>query len=323
MQDKVKYGIIGFGTYAEKRLLPAFLKSRHSVLTAITKRNIDQAKNLAQRYRISGYFDDVPRMLEQGDVDAVIVTSPPGFHMEHALISASYGKHVMVEKPFASDQSQALKMVNACREKNVKCMAAFVMRFIDAIQKTRAWIHAGKVGTVDFAGGYFGLDVTFSSREWLLDPALSGGGVVADLGSHFLDLLQYVLDQKIIRTQVIMTPSFSPRAVERKAIIELEFENQILGSIYLSFNVIRESGLTFHGSQGKLSLKNFNRPEVTVNLDYYNSAGDLVIDVPNGNYYARMIDHFSESILYDTPLLTPGEVGLENQKIIDTIYGKK
>jgi len=322
MHEKIKYGIIGFGTYAENRLLPGFAKTQYSVLSAITKRNIGQAKGLAQKYQISDYFDDVQKMLEQSDVDAVIVTSPPGLHMEHTLISANYGKHVMVEKPFATHQSQAEKMLAACRENNVKCMAAFVMRFIDAIESARTWIHSGKLGAVDFAGGYFGLDASLSSREWLYDPALSGGGVIADLGSHFLDLLQYILNRKITRIQAVMEPLFSRQTVENKAIIQVEFEKQILGSIYLSFNVIRESGLTFHGSQGKLSLKNFNQPELTVHLNYYDSSGDSVIKVPNGNYYARMIDHFSESILFDKPMLTPGEVGLENQKLIDAIYGR-
>jgi len=320
MKDKINYGIIGFGRYAEKRLLPAFSKTRFSVLRAFTKRDIGKARNLAQKYHIEYYFDDIHKMLELPELDAVIVTSPPGLHKEHTFKAATFRKHVMVEKPFAVSNLEAEQMVEVCREQKVKCMAAFVMRFIDALEVTRSWIQAGKLGVIDYAGGYFGLDISLSSREWLNDPVLSGGGVIADLGSHFLDLFQFILNRKVTFSQALLKPPFSRQGVENKAIIQLEFEEQIIGSLYLSFNVIRESGLTFHGSKGKLSLKNFNQPEKTVQLHYSDSSGETVRDIQNGNYYAKMIDHFSESIIYDKPVITPGEVGCDNQKLIDGLY---
>ena len=83
-------------------------------------------------------------------------------------------------------------------------MAAFVMRFIEAIQVARELILSGKLGELKYIGGYFGIDSSLSNRLWLDDPVVSGGGVVADLGSHFFDLITYLSGST---TPTVITPS--------------------------------------------------------------------------------------------------------------------
>ena len=322
MNKRINYGIIGFGRYAENRLFPAFQKTRYSTLIAINKRDINQAREIAARLSIPKYFDEPATLLQQSDVDAVIITSPPGFHMEHTVLAANHGKHIIVEKPFAVNQSQARTMVKICKQKNINLMAAFVMRFIDAIDVAREWVLSGKLGDLRFAGGYFGIDISHSNRSWIDDPAVSGGGAIADLGSHFIDLLQYVSGRKMSIISATVKPDPGKHSVEKNALISFELEQKTIGSLYVSFQVIRESGLTFHGSKGKLTLQNFNQPESMVNLVYMDETGEAIVPVKNENYYARMIDHFSQALLRNKPLLTPGETGLENQILIDNIYSK-
>jgi len=320
MNKRINYGIIGFGRFAENRLFPAFAKSRYSTLIAIHKRDLNQAREIAGKLNIPKYFDDPATLLQQSDIDAVIITSPPGLHMEHTVLAANHGKHIMVEKPFAVNQTQAETMVKICNQQDVNLMAAFVMRFIDAIDVAREWILSGKLGDLRFAGGYFGIDTSFSNRLWLDDPAVSGGGAVADLGSHFIDLLQYISGRKMSIVGATVKPYPSKDSVEKNALITFELGQKTIGSLYVSFQVIRESGLTFHGSKGKLTLQNFNQPESMVNLIYLDKTGETIVPVKNGNYYAGMIDHFSQALLYNKPLLTPEETGLENQMLIDKIY---
>ena len=201
-------------------------------------------------------------------------------------------------------------------------MAAFVMRFIEAVEVAREWILKGKLGELHFTGGYFGIDTTYSSRSWLEDPIVSGGGAVADLGSHFIDLIQYVSDSKMNIIDASLKPIFDKHLVEKNALISFDLDNKVLGSLYVSFQVIRESGLTFHGSKGKLTLQNFNQPDTMVNLIHLSETGEKIIPVQNENYYTKMIDHFSEAILKNQTILSPGETGLENQRMLDEIYHK-
>ncbi len=316
----VNYGIIGFGMYAENRLAPAFSSTKWSKLVAISKRNIEQAASKAKQYNVPLHFDNPDTMVKNPKVDAVIITSPPAYHRGHTIIAAKAQKHVIVEKPMSLNTKEAEEMVKVCDEVKVKLMVAYVMRFIDVIQETKKFIQNDRIGQIFYAGGYFGLDTALTHREWLNNPQISGGGSVADLGSHIIDLQQYILNKRIIDVKSFIKPLYNTKNIERNAVASLEFEDSILGTIYVSFTVHRQSGLTFHGSKGKLSLQNFNQPDKEVTIELTGKENKL-IKVYNQYYYTKLIDHFSEAILFDKQIETPGDVGVHNQKIIDKIYG--
>jgi len=316
----INYGIIGFGRYAENRLTPAFSSTKWSQLIAISKRNREQAASKAQQYNVHLYFDDPDIMVKNPEVDAVIITSPPAFHREHTIIAAKAQKHVIVEKPMSINAKEAEEMVQVCDEVGVKLMVAYVMRFIDVIRETKKVIQNDCIGQIFYAGGYFGLDATLTHRDWLNNPQISGGGSVADIGSHIIDLQQYILNKRIIDVKSFIKPLYNMENIEQNAVASLEFEDGILGTMYVSFTVHRQSGLTFHGSKGKLNLQNFNQPDKEVTIELTGNE-DKLIKVYNQYYYTKMIDHFSEAILFDKQIETPGHVGVQNQRIIDKIYG--
>ncbi len=318
----IKYGIIGYGRYAEKRLQPAFEKSEYAKLIGITKRNLEEAEQKAKKHDIPFFYDDPLKLVKNPEINAVIITSPPAFHKEHVSIAAEAGKHVLVEKPMALNQVEAKEMVEVCYQHKVKLMSAFVMRFIDAIGKMRDIVYEGKIGDIEFANGHFSLDASLSVRSWLSDPQISGGGPVADIGSHILDLMQYVMGKSVIHLKSFVHPNFSEESIERKAFVALEFEDHTLGSLQVSFDMYRESALTFYGIQGKLQIVNFNKPDETVVIELVVDDKVENIEVANGNYYLKMLNHFSQALLFDKSILTPGETGVQNQILIDQIYGK-
>lgn len=323
LNNIVNYGIIGFGGYAERRLIPAFTRTRHSRLLAISRRQLNAARLSALEYQIPFYYSSVEELLKNPEITAVIVATPPAFHYEHALLAARQGKHVLLEKPMTSTATEMEKIVGEFSRKQLKLMSAFVMRFIDAIQNARELIQNESLGELSYAGGILGINASMVKRDWLEDPLISGGGVVADLGSHLLDLLEYATGKKIIRLRSILKPKYSKKTVEKNAVLSLEFDEGVLGTLYLSFTSLRESGLTFRGSKGKLSLQNFNRPEAEVELELTTERGTEKIKVLNRNYYGSMLDHFARAILFDEPILSPGESGLHNQQLIDRIYNRK
>lgn len=322
-KDRINYGIIGFGSYAERRLIPAFLKTKHAHLIAISKRQIEAARFSSQKYEIPYYYSNPTELVKNPDVDAVIVATPPALHKEHAILAAKHRKHVLLEKPMTSNAVEMKNIINYCERYRVKLMSAFVMRFIDAIQTARELIQGELLGELSYAGGYMGINASLMQREWLEDPLISTGGAVADLGSHILDLLEYITGRKIIDLKSFFKPPYSRKTIEKNAVISLEFEGNIIGSAYLSFIISRESGLTFWGSKGKLSLQNFNRPEEEVELELISERGIEKIHVLNRQYYALMLDHFAHAILYDEPLVSNGANGLHNQQLLDRIYHRK
>ncbi|MBN2366640.1 MAG: gfo/Idh/MocA family oxidoreductase [Calditrichaeota bacterium] len=322
LDNIINYGIIGFGRYAHRRLQPAFQKTKYSRLAGLSRRNIRSAETTAGQYDVPIFTDKVKELVSHPDIHAVIVASPPALHREHVLLAAKHKKHVLVEKPIASHAGEVQEMIDACAKAGVKLMAGFVMRFIDAIRQSREMVQSGKLGKIRYASGHFGLDVSTFPRAWLSDPIISTGGPVADLGSHLLDLLDYVLEKPVVSIQSIVKPPYSQKSIERDAAILMEWEENILGTLHFSFDVIRESGLIFHGAKGKLTLTDFNQPETMIEIVWLSEKGRKTIRIFNQNQYTRMIDHFSEAILFDKPILTPGETGLKNQMLIDRIYGR-
>jgi predicted dehydrogenase len=322
MESYINYGILGFGRYAYQRLHPAFSKTVHSILFGISRTSPQNAQTTARELDIPFYTNDPLELVSHPDIKAIIVTSPPALHREHVLLAAENGKHVLVEKPIASSAAEVQEMIDSCNQNRVILMTGFVMRFIDAIQQTRQMVQSGKIGRIHFAGASFGLKPKESIRSWLNDPHLSAGGPVADLGSHLIDLQQFILNKKVLRLHAVLKPVYSKSTIERNALIQFEWEEDILGTMFVSFDVVRESSLTFYGSKGKLTLRNFNQSESMVEIEWLSAKGRNSIRIFNHNYYARMLDHLAEAILFNKEILLPGQIGLENQRIIDEIYGR-
>ena len=322
-QNIINYGIIGFGEYAERRLIPAFGRSQHCRLLAISRRQLPAARLSARDHNIPYYYSSPEEIVKNSEISAVIVTTPPAFHCEHSLLAASHGKHVLLEKPMTTSAKEMEKIITECKRNRVKLMSAFVMRFIDAIQTTKELLQNELLGELSYAGGILGINARKSKRSWLEDPLISSGGVVADLGSHFLDLLEFITSSRICQMKSILQPKYSKRHIDKNAVISLELENGAVGNLFLSFTILRECGLTFLGSKGKLSLQNFNKPEAEVELQLTTERGTENIQILNRNYYTMMLDHFARAILFDEPILTPGESGWHNQQLIDKIYQRK
>lgn len=322
MNNIINYGILGFGRYAHRRLQPAFGKAAYSRLFGLSRTNTQNARADAREFDIPFFTANPVELVSHPEIQAIIVTSPPALHRDHVLLAAENGKHVLVEKPIASSATEVQEMIDSCNRNQVKLMSGFVMRFIDVIEQTRQMVQSGKIGTIHYASASFGLQPDESGRHWLNDPYLSAGGPVADLGSHLIDLFQFILNKQILHLHASLKPAYTKDSIERNALIQFEWEGDLLGSLYVSFDVLRESNLTFYGSKGKLTLRNFNQSESMAEIDWLSLKGRKNIRIFNHNYYARMLDHFAEAILFDKEILIPGETGLENQQIIDEIYDR-
>ncbi len=111
MDKKLRIGIIGFGIFGEKRLIPGFEKSHHAQLIAISKRDIRAAEIKAKRYNIPFAYGSVENLLKNDEVEAVFIASPNKFHLQHVKNAAIRGKHILLEKPMALNAEECKKMI--------------------------------------------------------------------------------------------------------------------------------------------------------------------------------------------------------------------
>lgn len=320
---KIRYGIIGFGNFAERAILPAIRKSENSELAAIQKRSFEAAQQKARQYDIPFFFDSVEKLVASPDVDAVFIVSSNAQHYPETLIAAQAKKHVLVEKPMALNVQQGREMVEACKRAGVKFMVGHMLQFSPLLRRMKEIVQSGLVGDVSFARSEFIYDGRMSKRSWLWDKNAAGGGPLFDVGIHCLDSMRFVLDDTVNEVESMMRFPATTHSVEATSVLSLRFSRGVLATIYSSFEApYRQSFIEFIGAKGSVSAYYFTPSNTKTILEMkLGIDGNLdavtreEIEVPD--LYQLEITHFSECILRNAEPIISAESALHNQHILD------
>jgi 1,5-anhydro-D-fructose reductase (1,5-anhydro-D-mannitol-forming) len=315
---KIRYGIIGFGGFAERAIAPAIRASSNSQLVALQKRSLAAAKQKASEYKIPHAFDSVEDLVKHEEVDAVFIVSANSQHCPETVVAAKAGKHVLVEKPMALNVSEAKKMVNACKKNRVKLMVGHMIRFSPLALRIKEIIQSGSIGAVTFIKTEFVYDGRTSQRGWLQDQRIAGGGPLFDIGVHCLDTLRFVLNADVVSVASHLEPRPTRTRTELTAGVSLRFPKGILASIYCSYAApIRRSMIEVIGTEGTLSAIDFTLGNRTIPLTIGSGKETRTEMIKVPNLYIEEVNRFSSCILNNSKAPIPGEVGLANQKILD------
>lgn len=198
IDKKVRWGIIGCGDVTEKKSGPAFQKVRNSELVAVMRRTGELAKDYAERHGVAKWYDEADALINDPDVDAVYIATPPGSHKEYTLMVAAAGKPVYVEKPMARTFEECNEMLAACKKAGVPLYVAYYRRAQERFLKIKELLDQNAIGDVRFVSSTqyqkAGEDVKDSDHlPWRVQPEIAGGGLFFDLASHTLDILDFLL----------------------------------------------------------------------------------------------------------------------------------
>ena len=195
---KVGYAIVGLGGYANV-IMPRFAECRHSRLTALVSGDPAKARRIAAEYGVPerniydyGNFD---RIRDNPDVDIVYVILPVALHHEYTLRAAAAGKHVLCEKPMAMNAREAAEMIAACRAANVKLMIGYRSWFESHNREAMRMTQAGELGPLRLVTSQHGFNIG-DPDQWRLDPGLSGGGSMMDIGIYSLQSARYLTGEE-------------------------------------------------------------------------------------------------------------------------------
>ncbi|MBT2599745.1 Gfo/Idh/MocA family oxidoreductase [Oceanobacillus sp. ISL-74] len=195
---KVRWGIIGCGDVTEVKSGPAFQKVSNSQLVGVMRRTSELAKDYAERHGVPKWYDDADALINDSEVDAVYIATPPGSHKEYTLKVAQAGKPVYVEKPMALNEAECQEMVQACKDADVPLYVAYYRRAQPRFKKVKELLDARAIGDVRFVSTTQYQKIADDIKEqpslpWRLQPEISGGGLFFDLASHTLDILDFLL----------------------------------------------------------------------------------------------------------------------------------
>jgi predicted dehydrogenase len=316
----IRFGIIGFGRHAVKRLMPGFRRAQRCCVTALSRRDLRLAQESARESGIEHAFASTRELCASNDVDAVFVATPDALHEADVLEAIRHGKPVLCEKPMARTGDQAHAMVEAAREAGVTLGVAHVMRFEESVKLFRRQIADGSIGRPQMARADFLAPLLSSTRRWINDPNLATGGPLADVGVHCIDTLRFILGDDVV--------AVSARAhydrhwvVEASGAMLLEFQGGVLATVSVSARSPYRTFLEVAGDTGVLSSPNGlsvdQKPLVELRR-----AFEVVEsrEVCNANAYAAQVDAFAAAIEEGREFEVPGEEGLRNQLVLDAVF---
>jgi 1,5-anhydro-D-fructose reductase (1,5-anhydro-D-mannitol-forming) len=318
----VKFGIVGFGLHAVKRLMPGFLQAKHCRVTALSRRNMEKAQASARQFNIPLAFDSADALCHSPEVDAVLVTTPNAMHLQDVLTALGRGKHVLCEKPMGVNADECRRMVEAARHAGVMLGVAQVFRFEDSTRRLRERIQAGEIGKPIFARSEFSFPgKTGHARQWLYDPTVAGGGPIADVGVHCIDGLRYILQDEVVSISARATQDDVSGELEAAAALILEFSKGTLATVQVSFRADYRTPLEIVGEHGSLRAENGFNVEHPINIELRDVWNVKEAEtVSNAPAYTRQVDAFAQAIEGGAPFPVSGEQGWQNQEILDAAY---
>lgn len=197
----INWGIIGCGDVAEVKSGPAFNKVPDSKLVAVMRRNAAKAEDFAKRHNVQHWYSDADKLIEDPEVNAIYIATPPSTHEAYALAAMKAGKPVYVEKPMALNYNAAQNMVEAANAAGVKLCVAHYRRQWPLFQQLKTLLEENVIGDVRMVRLLFDqppptpVQLTDEKYVWRFDKSISGGGLFHDLAPHQLDILYYLFGE--------------------------------------------------------------------------------------------------------------------------------
>lgn len=270
---EICWGIIGAGDVCEVKSGPALMQVAISSLKAVMRRTPDKAKDFAKRHGVPKWYSNADDLLNDPEIDAIYIATPPDTHEEYTLRAAALGKPVYVEKPMARTYQECLSMVEVCKKANVPLFVAYYRRALPNILKVKELIENGSIGSVRCV--HINLQMTIEPEivgasgapdNWRVDPEIAGGGYFYDLASHQLDALDYIFGP-ISEAKGYSVNQSKQYLADDNTVGVFRFKNGILGHGLWSFNISKASQIdmtTIIGSKGQISFPFFGDHHVII-----------------------------------------------------------
>ena len=320
--EMIQWGIIGCGDVTEKKSGPAFNKVAHSRLVAVMRRDEEKARNYAERHHVPKWYSNAKELIDDDEVNAIYVATPPSSHEEYTLLAMKAGKPVYVEKPMATDFAAAQRMQRASVETGCKLSVAHYRREQPLFRNIKSLVESNEIGDIRLVNlRLFQCPrpslVSQAGHNWRVDPAISGGGYFYDLAPHQLDLMLYFFGRPL---------TVSGTSVNQAALYDVEdavtgfmrFEKNILFSGTWCFSVSPEDEqdqCEIIGSKGTIKFSIFQNPQLIID-----KAGgrDILPFEPLEHVQQPMIDAVVNFFLGENTNPCSAEEGVEVMRIIET-----
>ncbi|MEM7536337.1 MAG: Gfo/Idh/MocA family oxidoreductase [Chloroflexota bacterium] len=329
----IRWGIIGCGDVTEVKSGPAFQKVDGSELVAVMRRTGEKAADYARRHGVPKWYDDGDALINDDDVDAVYIATPPSSHMEYTIKVAEAGKPVYVEKPMALNASECEAMIAACEKAGVPLWVGYYRRCLPRFEKMREIIQSGQIGEprAVVIRNFMIQGIQPSARaadSWVVNPEISGGGQFVNLHSHTLDWMDYTFGP-VAEVNAIAVNLAGEYKAEDTVSMSLRFESSIFPSSILASGIFayttahKEESVTVYGNSGHVSMSFFALTPVTLTT----AEGTQTFDIPDPQHvHQPLVQTIMNELHGGSPCPSTGYTALRTAQVTDIVlaeYRKK
>jgi len=325
----INWGIIGCGNVTEVKSGPAFNKVADSRLVAVMRRNAELAEDYARRHNIPRFYTNADDLINDSEINAVYIATPPLNHAEYALKTLNAGKPVYIEKPMALNYAECVMINDTAKKCNLPVFVAYYRRTLPGFLKIKNLIEAGEIGKPRFVlfqiFNYPSEDEKAGRFPWRVIPEISGAGHFFDLASHQLDYLDFLFGPVRKVSSVVVNQAKNYRAEDFVSAGFL-FDDNIAATGIWSFSVSPEGNRDYFevvGEKGIIKTSTFTyEPIVLING---NGRREFINERPE-NIQFYLIEQIVKALSGKGEVVSTGISAARTSRVMDEVvreYYKK
>jgi predicted dehydrogenase len=332
-ERRLGFAIVGLGRLALEEIMPAFAQCKLTKPTALVSGDAAKANQIAEQYGIKPQniynYQNYDNLRNNPDVDVIYIVLPNSMHREYTVRGAKAGKHILCEKPMATTVEDCKEMIDACKQANRKLMIAYRCQYEPHHRAMIQMIRNKELGSVRLIQADNGQNQGGDLNQWRLKRALAGGGCLPDVGIYCLNATRYLTGEEPIEisARTFSTPG-DPRfkEVEESVTFQLQFPSGVLAICSTSYGIHEARRFRVFGSNawGQLDPAfsyNGLRMMVSRKSSTNNMAENVTeVRMSEKNQFALEMDHMADCVIANKQPHTPGEEGLQDQKLMALIY---
>ncbi len=321
----IRWGVIGCGEDTEKKSGPAFSNIAGSKIEAVMSRNTERARSYAERHGIKKWYTNVMDIIDDPEVNAIYIATPPSSHATYAIMAIKAGKPVYIEKPMAATYEDCIRINRASEEMGVPCFVAYYRRYLPYFRKVEELIpRIGKIINVhirlaqpprEFDGS------TGSNMPWRVQANIAGGGYFYDLAPHQLDLLQHYFGY-IIEAKGYTANRGGLYEAEDSISATFRFDSGLVGSgswCFVAHESAQEDRIEIIGDKGMICFSVFTYEPIAL----HDAEGRHEFVVPNPEHVQQpLIENIVHHLQKKDICTCNGLSATPTNWVMDRILGK-
>ena len=318
----IRWGIIGCGNVTEVKSGPPYQLTQDFSLAMVMRRNLEKAKDFATRHGVPGYTSDPMAIINNPDIDAVYIATPPDTHKHYGLLVAHAGKPCCIEKPLAPNYSESREIVTAFEQRQLPLFIAYYRRSLPRFNKIKEWLDHDRIGAVRHIHWLKTRTVSPLDKSgvynWRTDARIATAGYFDDLASHGLNLFTYLLGN-IDAASGVATNQLGIYSAKDAISGSWIHSNGVTGSANWNFASCRPiDQVSIIGATGEIRFSVLHEAPV----ELITEAGKEALDIPHPKHlHEYHVENMRKHLFGEAQHPSQGASALHTSWVMDKILG--